>query len=281
LLALTTAVLPAQLLPAETSANQEVRDAEPPEANSRYLPYRVQPARKTASDTDSLGNPVPDTLSLPFFDNFSGPYTEGAANHPDTNLWFDSRTVFTFRTSAINPPDVGTVEFDGTNDEAERYITVVASGTADSLLSQAFDLSSYSAADNIYLSFWVQPGGLADNPEDDDFLRLFFLDEDTNWVEQLVLAPGDTTSFLPVAVPVNQPEYLHGGFQFKFENTAALTGHYDVWHLDYVSLDINRSLGDTVQPDAAVQNFARSILDTPYTHMTLREYNALRDDSQQ
>lgn len=219
-------------------------------------------------------------VNLPFFDNFA--YN---SVYPDTNLWYDDTTAFLssvriHRTTAINPPDVGSVVFDGRKSNGLGYrnattnpIGAVPIGFADSLVTQCIDLSSLSPNDSVYLSFYYQPGGRGPMPSFNDSLVLYFLEKDTSGKLTFVpvwSAQSDTVpdTFRVALLAVDKASYFHNCFRFMFRNIARLNGGYDFWHLDYVYLNKKRSpIDSSFIFDRALVEAQRPILGDrpPYT----------------
>jgi hypothetical protein len=137
---------------------------------------QVVPLKQTSFANQTLYGSKKQRLSLPFVDDFSydSPY-------PDTSLWLD-RLVYINNTMSAEPPTRGVATFDGLNAWGRPYFpSQFASGWADSLTSKPIDLSSYSAASQIYLSFYAQPQGLGFAPENTDSLILFFKNNGISW----------------------------------------------------------------------------------------------------
>ena len=194
------------------------------------------------------------TLSLPFFDDFSNnpnPYPI----YPDCAKWQDNHAYIN-QTMAHNPPSIGTATLDGLNPNGAPYN--VNAGTnlpsaADTLTSQPIDLSGKTAGSNVILSYFYQPQGLSDRPEETDSLMVEFLDTANNWV-RIKTYPGVSNFISQYTIPsfsqdfvhLTDGRFLHAGFQFRFRNLATITGNNDHWHIDYVYLDENRT--DTVAP---------------------------------
>ena len=180
-----------------------------------------------------------DTMSLPFMDDFSydGPFTN--------DNWVNSN-VFVNNTMAVNPVSVGVATFDGLNAAGAPYNG--GYGSSDNLTSAYLDLSPYSAASNVYLSFYVQPKGLGDSPKDRDSLILEFKNSAQEWVlvdtfkyrtSLTDTVPGVTLlsdRFNFYSYHINQNDYLFDGFQFRFRGFSTRSGNIDHWHLDYVRL---------------------------------------------
>jgi hypothetical protein len=61
-------------------------------------------------------------------------------------------------------------------------------------------------------------------------------------------------------IPIKSSEFFHDLFQFRFRNFASVTGNNDHWHIDYVRIDANRNINDTVMNDIAMQRYSTRIL---------------------
>lgn len=187
-----------------------------------------------------------DTLNLPFFEDFSArnnPY-------PDCKNWQDNH-VFINGDMAYNPPSVGVATFDGLQWDGTPYNINGPLGQgspADTLTSQALDLSGKTAANAIYLSFYYQPEGLSDRPEVRDSFFLEFKNSTGQWVRMWQKGGIDNTvpnlqltPFQQQYIAIDDASYLYDGFQFRFRNLATISGNNDHWHLDYIFIDENRA----------------------------------------
>jgi len=211
-----------------------------------------------------------DTLELPFIDDFSTSYL-----YPDANLWADS---FAFINNAYPdlPPSIGVATFDAIDETGNFYPN---SGyeipfIADYLTSKPINLD-YPGDNSIYLSFYYQPQGLGDNPEEQDSLILEFYDiQDSVWNKVWSVAGTTNQDFQQVIIQISASKYLKKGFQFRFKNIASLSsssvpskvGNVDHWHIDYVYLNRNRNASDLVKHDIA---FVSTML--PF----LKDYSAM------
>ncbi len=207
-------------------------------------------------------------ITLPFIDDFSydSPY-------PDTTLWLDKQ-VYINNTMSAEPPTRGVATFDGLNAYGRPYFPGQFSmGFADSLTSKPIDLSSYTTNSGVFLSFYVQPQGLGFAPEATDSLFLFLKNDANQWVQVWSKWGTPWQPFRIVMIPVNQAQFLHAGFQFRFVNIASLNLNDDIWNLDYVKLDANRNVADTNMNDIAMTIPPGSIL-FPYTAMPYRHFNS-------
>ncbi len=205
-----------------------------------------------------------DTLELPFFDDFSGRLLV-----PDGSKWSDNY-VFINNTYTDKQITSGVATFDALDSIGELY------ETASSILFEADHLTSkplnldYPAAENIYLSFCYQAGGLADIPEENDSLTLqFYAPAEDIWYSVWMSYGNSYPDFRPVIIGIDESRFLKKGFRFRFINYASLSanlndlsliGNCDQWNIDYVLLDKNREPGDTTYTDVAFTLPLRSLL---------------------
>lgn len=208
-------------------------------------------------------------LSLPFFEDFTNYET-----FPNPLKWKDA-LVYVNNTFPINPISRGVATFDGLNAYGVPYDSVnkYASIYADSLSSQQIDLSSYTANDSIYLSFYYQPGGYGFEPDLNDSLMLFFKLGNGLWNKVWAKEGASSTDFKQVLIPITNPIYLTSNFQFRFINKVTMLTNDDHWHVDYIKINSNRTSTDTLINDLA---FARNpdFLLSDYTHMPYNQFQA-------
>lgn len=228
--------------------------------------------------------------TLPFFDDFS---TEGP--FPSTDFYTDL-DVYVNNSVGIGPLSLGVATFDAVDSEGVMYADVENTpALADQLTSQVFDLSAYSPADSLYFTFFYQPQGYGEAPEFNDILKLDFLTPDTTievWqvngctfesfvTDTLKLDPTtkDTVLFKMVHLNLTNPEFFVNGFQFRFSNyasTYSLTQgssqrtNCDMWNIDYIYFDANRTIGDTIFSDVAFVepplSFIKTYSSVPWSH---------------
>ena len=207
-----------------------------------------------------------DTLELPFFDDFSK-----QTIYPDPSKWQD-KFVFINNTYSEKQRTSGVATFDAIDHTGRLYETASSAVfEADHLTSNPINLS-YTSADDIYLSFLYEPGGLADQPENKDFLILqFYAPAETKWYDIWVAPTVTSDTFRAVIIRIDNAKYLKKGFMFRFINFASLSsvatdpsmaGNCDQWNIDYVLLGKNRSDADTTAADVAFTKPVRSILKT-------------------
>ncbi len=222
-----------------------------------------------------------DTLSLPFFDDFSS----GEIN---PQLW-ENHGVTINTTSSVLPPSYGVAQFDATDSSGNFYSTYETPAISDKLISKPINLN-YSSNQNIFLSFFYQAGGLQDMPDGKDTLLLqFFSPSDSSWttVWYAIADENMKNTFHQVIIPITQTKYLQKGFRFRFMNYTSLgTASYpslvsncDFWYIDYIYLDRNRYNGDTTYRDVALQYPAEIKFDNysciPFSHYK-ENYNTLK-----
>lgn len=238
-------------------------------------------------------------LELPFFDDFSKSFS-----HFSSKCW-DARHVCFNAQYAVNPPNTGVVTFDAIDNTGKLHS--VASNfpfSSDTLISNPINLS-FTSDTTIYLSFYFQPQGLGNRPDDRDSLLLEFYNSDLdewegawacwltasdstlhevnklkNSITEKVTAKFDSTFFL-VHLPITEDRFLTPNFRFRFRNIASLSpntdvpslrGNSDHWHIDMVYLNRGRSYRDTLLNDVSFAKPLKSILNTyqqiPWSHFT-------------
>jgi hypothetical protein len=131
----------------------------------------------------------------------------------------------------------------------------------------------YTTLDSIYFTFFYQPAGLGDAPEERDSLILeFYLPDEDRWVRMWSSEGGDNKPFEEVAISFRTlDQFLQDGFRFRFLNYATLTGAFDNWHIDYVRLGANRSSDDLEIDDLAYLEEGKTLL-SRYTQMPWEHY---------
>ena len=240
-------------------------------------------------------------LELPFFDDFSD--YEG---FPASSRWLTNQ-AFVGKNYARQAPTIGMVTLDALDSHGDLYPHASTNPfAADTLASQVIRLDSLRGTlnralhpgDSIVLSFFFLPGGWYGNPLDrvgnmpsvEDSLFLdFYCAVDSTW-RVAWATPGfaaDTTgvhSHWPwkfVSVKIDDPIFFTDRFQFRFRNYASLddnpksgiAGNCDQWNIDYIYLNINRTLGDSLFRDIAFVEQAPSML-REYQAMPARQYTA-------
>ncbi|MDR2835436.1 MAG: T9SS type A sorting domain-containing protein [Bacteroidales bacterium] len=203
---------------------------------------------------------ITDTLVLPFFEDFSNSYV-----YPSETQWLD-KFVFINNDFGIDNISYNVATFDAINEYGLIYPNLSSSGSkiADYLTSFPINLD-YSPADSIYFSFFYQSAGNGNEPEIRDSIVLQFYNIEHEWVSIWHKAGGiSMNKFQLVMIPITNPNFLFNGFQFRFYNYASISSNdqlswksnCDIWNLDYLKLDKNRTKNDTVMVDIAfIKNF--------------------------
>ncbi len=258
-------------------------------------PLLADPGRATPA-----GRPTPPAatqrtaaLGLPFFEDFTLPrdgqpsparWQGPTPAYPDgtglTRRYLGGGAYVSNRL-AINPLTRGTVTLDALRGNGLPYNASSASfyGATDTLTSLPLDLSGFSAANQLYLSYAWQAGTLAGAPVANGggtsvSLTLEFLDNVGRWNPIWTYGgEGKTTSFRQRIFPINQAGYFHGGFQFRFRTTGNQSTSRDAFGLDYIYLNTNRAANDTVFQDIATSRLLSSPLRS-YTAMPAWQYAA-------
>jgi hypothetical protein len=214
-----------------------------------------------------------DTLELPFFDDFSQD-----SYIPDPEKWSDN-FAFINNTYSDKQITVGMATLDALDESGKLYEIASPEGfIADHFTSQPLNID-YPVSDNIWLSFYYQPGGKGDVPEPADSLVLqFYAPLEEEWYSVWKSSDTSTIRFKPVIIRLDNSIFLKRGFRFRFVNYASLSGFDDLsmvgncdqWNIDYVYLDRNRNSADTALADVAFRTPLRSILKTyesmPWQH---------------
>ncbi len=255
----------------------------------------VRPVGQTAKVADLL------TLTLPFFDDFSG--YEGA---PDPMQW-STDDVLVNKDFGPLPPTVGVATLDALDAHGRLH---VGAGTApfggDTLASHYIRLDSLfspqpsrlAPADSVYLTFYYLPGGgygdrwnlIGDAPERGDSLILEFYNATANrwqtvWsragesVDTLLAHTGKTWQW--AAVAVREADYFSARFRFRFRNLCSMdpigkvgmAANCDQWNLDYIRLASGRNRRDSLIRDVAFVEKAPTML-KQFISMPARHYTA-------
>jgi len=218
-----------------------------------------------------------DTLKLPFKEDFAY-----KSIRPDSSLWLD-QDVFINNNFANNPPSVGVATFDVLDKNGLLYDTAdVSVFVADYLTSKPINLSSYTAADSIYFSFYYQPqGNSLDRPNEKDSLVLQFQTSTKEW-HSIYSIPGDSLrEFKQVMIPITDTSYFKKDFQFRFFNYATIGGNQnqedaintDYWNLDYIVIDTARTINNPYHDDVAFYDNNNSLFydyySVPWKHYKL------------
>ena len=250
-----------------------------------------------------------DTLELPFIDDFSE-----NIGFPDPNLWQDNQAYINYQ-FPVNSISIGAATLDAIDGKGKLYGTNNSNVFgADYLTSQPVNLE-YNPDDSVYLSFYYQPAGTGDTPEPRDSLVIQFYNIDSSrWesVWQVSFNKKDSTiteinlikekettyyvdstgheTFKQTLIPVIKNSYLKKGFQFRFHNYVStsppekipsMSGNVDHWNIDFVKLDKERSINDTIINDVAFIEPMKPLLNNyealPWQHYPDAEAYEMKD----
>lgn len=235
---------------------------------------------------------------IPFVDDFSS--YQGLPNQ----LKWQSTNVIVNSNYQFNPPTVGVVTLDVIDIFGKLYPNATTTSfEADTLLSQPIRLDSIvsptrqklSKSDSIYFSFYIQPAGsngqpwetIGSLPSYSDSIILDFFSPENGWEKVWAMGgiPLDSlfaqekAYYKYVMIPITEDKYFTKEFRFRFRNIASLNnnpqlayiGNCDQWNIDYVYLDKNRSITDTVIRELAFVDPAPSMLKR-YQAMPANQY---------
>jgi len=204
------------------------------------------------------------SLSLPFFDDFSV-----LSILPDPGRWIDQK-AYVNDNYAANQPTIGVATLDAIDENGDLYAFPDTASVmpGDTLTSQLIDASAFTAADNIMISFFIQGGGLGNTPQTKDsiILQFRFINDTLNEWRSVWSKPGtQMDTFQEVRIMLNQDEYIHDSTQFRFINFFSLEYagmNCDHWNIDYVNMDANRSIEDSLIDEVAYTHNLNNILGT-------------------
>lgn len=255
------------------------------------MPVRHQPI-PTAKESS-------ETLSLPFFDDFSNVALS-------QRLWQNEGAFFNDGYAPL-PPTRGMATLDAFDAAGHLYPTTTEQlFSCDTLTSLPIRLDSVfepyqralSDEDSVYLSFFYLPGGgygnmwerIGDCPEGADSLMLEFYDAvGDQWnrvwssggcsADTLFARTGSYWQFVNICI--TEQQYFNANFRFRFRNFSSLTNlnklgmisNADQWNIDYVTLNAGRRQGDIAQRDVAFVEPAPSML-SRYQAMPSRQFSA-------
>jgi hypothetical protein len=239
-------------------------------------------------------------ITLPFIDDFSD--YEG---NPNNNLWQEAGGVFINPNYGVFSKTLGVATLDALDNQGVLYSEAnITSFNADTLTSLSIRLDSVfspyarklSVGDSVYLSFFVQPGGglgqmwerLGIAPSKNDSIVLEFYDSNSDIWQRVWSMKGllldslyaaDSDYFRYVLVPIADEKYFNDNFKFRFRNFASLyqssndvfMGNCDQWNIDYVYLNLNRTITDSTRADLAFVSKSPSLLKR-YQAMPSRQF---------
>jgi hypothetical protein len=264
-------------------------------AQETLLPLQTDPVLRefyNNSNPNSLKNQMAEPMFLPFFDDFNQ-----YSLYPDSKRWLGIN-VYVNKKYQYFPPDLGVATFDAMDGSGKIHSNAGPySFPADTLLSQPIRLDSLMdpvlrpvlVSDSIYFSFYYQPQGQGNAPEETDKLTLEFYSPALDQWDEVWSSEGTTLDSLfanagtyaqQVFIAVNDSaRYYHSGFQFRFHNMASLAGNSqpdwqgncDHWNIDLVWFDYNRTITDSSYRKIAFISEPPSMIKR-YESMPYRQY---------
>lgn len=224
-----------------------------------------------------------DTINLPFFDDFSTTY----AGKPDKDLWVKNGGTYINNNLCETPPTYNVASFDGLSYTGAAYDTLISTsrGGTDQLISLPINLATFSNSDLIKIVFYWQPQGMGEIPDSTqgDRLTLSFKNSLGAWNQVWVAKGQSKKPFKQEILTItkdNINDYLHNGFQFRFQSFGRLSGMYDVWNVDYVYVNIITTTSISF-PDQSFGPTPKSILkmyaSMPLSHFKINPARELTD----
>ena len=207
-------------------------------------------------------------ISMPFWDDFSAPANTG-------ELWSLYTSVWINQGMAIDAPTFNVATFDGLDASGIPYSSGPSQnldyGFTDSLVSRKIKMTEVPLFErnSVFLSFYYQWSGNGEAPDANDFLVLELLNNTGTWEPAVILQSDvdqEPDQFYPMTVRINQEDYYHDDFQFRFRSFGRRSGRYDTWNIDYVYLNKGRNETDLDAgfPDRAVFRFLSPLFGAYY-----------------
>lgn len=212
-------------------------------------------------------------IPLPFFDDFSN-----ARVSVSQDKWIDN-FVFVNNDFPVNQPSINVATFDGLDANGNAYNKFALKGICDQLTTRSIDLSAFTPADSLLLSFYFQyePQGTTNQVFPDDSLEIEFrstaMDKDSFLMVHMIAA-RDTflNRFTYYQYSLSNPIFFHNDFQIRFKNRGSQSGNLSQWHIDYVRFNKGRKTNDAIK-DIALSNTPPVLLG-PFTSMPWNQYQA-------
>ncbi|KAA9338941.1 T9SS type A sorting domain-containing protein [Adhaeribacter soli] len=211
------------------------------------------------------------TLSLPFFDDFAK-----FNNRLDTTLWEDGSSVYVNNQFSRNPVSKNIATFNSFS--AAGNLSTVSSTQktgVDTLTSRPINLSGFSASDSVYLSFYLQLGGIGLVPGTSSYFQVEFLNNLGVWQSasaRIFRGSQSADQFTQYFIPITDAKFFHNNFQFRFRSYGESRPRFDTWNLDYVYLNAKRQKNER-RVDITTSRPITSLLQR-YTAMPIHQFQA-------
>lgn len=227
-----------------------------------------------------------EAIQLPFFDDFTD--TEVFTN----NVKWQNNKVLVNSGFPVFPTNYNAATFDVLDNTGKVYSHAISSPfIADSLISKPISLKNLTPADSVYLSFYYQPQGNGDAPEDADSLVLMIgCQTDTSLVWYHIwsaegmtldsfLIANNGNYFKQIMIPVVDEKYFGNEIVILFYNYGSIPptmypndrSNVDNWNIDFIYLNKKRTFDDTTFPLVTFSEKAPSLLKR-YQSMPYRQY---------
>ena len=227
-----------------------------------------------------------DVLQLPFFEDFT------ESNICTDNLKWQNNDVLVNSGFPVFPTNYNAATLDVLDRTGKVYSHAISSPfIADSLMSNPISLHGLTPADSLYFSFYYQPQGNGDAPEEADSLVLMFgvkSDDEMVWNHiwstegmslESFLEVNDGNYFQQVMIPIVDDKYFDNEIVILFYNYGSVPStmypndrsNVDNWNIDFIYLDKNRSFEDTTFPMVTFSERMPSLLKR-YQSMPYRQY---------
>ena len=227
-----------------------------------------------------------DVLQLPFFEDFT------ESNICTDNLKWQNNDVLVNSGFPVFPTNYNAATLDVLDRTGKVYSHAISSPfIADSLMSNPISLHGLTPADSLYFSFYYQPQGNGDAPEEADSLVLMFgvkSDNEMVWNHiwstegmslESFLEVNDGNYFQQVMIPIVDDKYFDNEIVILFYNYGSVPStmypndrsNVDNWNIDFIYLDKNRSFEDTTFPMVTFSERMPSLLKR-YQSMPYRQY---------
>lgn len=267
-----------------TSYSQEVRglNYNPALRNSTKKP------KLKSSGAPLIKQSVPQPAGHIFFDDFS---TYGSKIYPNSKSnWIDNSATIT-RTYTDSSVSIGAATLDCFDAQGRVYGPTRRVNPSDTLTSVLIDSIE---TNSLYLSFFIQGGGKADPPEEQDSIILEFLHHKSNtWITAWDTNGYTSHTFKQIILPINDTLYSDSCFQFRFVNFTSLSAdevqgnegalsNADMWHIDYLQLKSAANRNEMTQiNDVAVYETPKPIFKNyshiPYDHLQYAASRLIED----
>jgi hypothetical protein len=240
---------------------------------------KIAPGVFTIDSSATLTTPLKKAQNTSIFDAYWRKLKNDSyfQTTPDYIKWLPGGNTYINNRLPMHPVSYNVASFDGLQADGTPYNTIqpLATGYSDNLTSLPINLASRLPSDSIYLSYYWQQTGIGDAPETEDYLELQFKDNTGIWntIQTLNGNIPYMNDFKMSLFPVKDPKYFFKDFQFRFRSYGRLSGPFDVWSVDYIYLNKNRTYKDTLSNDKTIGNLPVSILKR-FTSMPYNQFFA-------